>query len=106
MSSYNYNVQISLASSNSISRKQEKTKNASKKYQDQAEVIMKRNSEAQNKVSAVPGDEISYQVHNEKEHSKSKPSIMKKAKKEHKEGGNAADVLVDDNKGKKVNVVC
>ncbi len=104
MSSYNYNVQISVANSNAVAREQEKAKNVSKKHQDQTEAIMKKSAKAQGKVSAVPSDEVSYQVHNEKE--RSHASMVKKVKKKQKEDVSTDDILVDDNKGNKVNVVC
>ncbi len=106
MSSYNYNVQISLAGSNSVSQEQEKTKNATKKHQEDANAVMRKSAEAHNKVSAVPDDEVSYQVHNEKEHANSESSIAKNKKKQAKKDKTHDDVLADNTKGTKVNVVC
>lgn len=107
MSSYNYNVHISIAQSNAAAQEQEKIRNAARMQQDAVNSALRKTAEEHEKVFSVLEEQDTNKIRDDEKNSDNAPppAQLQDAKKRDK-NETPVEIVSDDKKGTTIDMVC
>lgn len=107
MSSYNYDLHISIAQSNAAAQEQEKIRNAARRQQDAVNSTLRKTADEHEKVFSVLEEQDSNKIRDdEKNADNAPPSSQPQDAKKREKNEAPVEIVSDDKKGKTIDMVC